>query len=384
MKKTDNILHVITISFVINHFFGHQFNYLSAKNNHKKYFLACSNHPDLDTYANELGFNPCPIEITRSINPIKDLIAIIKLILVIKKNKITKVVGHTPKGAMVAMIAGYVCRLSDRIYFRHGIVYETSKGVSGKLLKFIDKFSGFLATKVVCVSNAVKERSEQDSLNHPSKNIVLGLGTCNGIDTVHKFNPERFESSFKDALRKQLQLTKHDFILGYVGRIVKDKGIEELILAWKSIEKKGLNIKLLLVGPLERRDSISEPIKQLIISDINIIHVDFTPDASPYFSIMNAFILPTYREGFPTVALEASAMALPVIITKATGCTEAIVPDLTGGFISHDIINIKDTILKYYNQPDLCQNQGTEGRLFVMKNFEQTKIWDIIDKELNI
>jgi len=380
--KGEKILHIITVSFVINHFFGEQFLYLKEKTGNE-YHLACSPSNDFLKLSKKLGYVPFEVEITRNISPFKDIVAIIKIYNYIKNNNITKVVGHTPKGGMVAMIASYFAQISERIYFRHGIIYETSIGFKRFLLKNIDRLTGFFATKVVCVSKSVKTISEKDKLNDISKNIVLGLGTCNGIDTSFKFNPNIYKGDFIENLRIKYNI-QNNKIVGYVGRLVKDKGIDELILAWEIVNSNYPEARLLFVGPIEERDTISDYSRKVIFENPSIIFVDFVPDASPFFSIMNVFVLPTYREGFPTVALEASSMEIPVLITNATGCTEAILPNKTGMYITHKIEDIAEKILHYIKDENLALEHGKRGRNFVNDNFEQTKVWDIISNELKI
>jgi len=380
MKK-EKVLHIITVSFVINHFFGKQFLYLNAKTENE-YHLGCSSSKEFLALSEPLGYIPFEVEITRNISPIKDLKAIIKIYKYIKANNIDVVVGHTPKGGMVAMIASFFANVSKRVYFRHGIIYETSKGFKRFLLKNIDAITGSFATVVVCVSKSVKERSEKDKLNNPKKNVILGLGTCNGIDTENKFNPEKADFEKVEAIKKNLEIEDGDKVLGYVGRIVKDKGIEELIDAWKIIKPQFPNVKLLLVGPIEEKDSISEEAKTIISTDKSIIFTDFVLDSAPYFSLMDIFILPTYREGFPTVSLEASSMEIPVIITKATGCTESIQEDITGVFITHEPKNIAEKILFYLNNDEIAKQHGKNGRKFVRANFEESKIWNHISDNL--
>jgi len=380
MKK-EKVLHIITVSFVINHFFGKQFLYLHAKTGNE-YHLGCSPSKEFLALSEPLGYIPFEVEITRNISPIKDLKAIIKIYKYIKANNIDVVVGHTPKGGMVAMIASFFANISKRIYFRHGIIYETSKGFKRFLLKNIDAITGGFATNVVCVSTSVRERSEKDRLNDPKKNVILGLGTCNGIDTESKFNPEFADTNKVELLRQQLKIEKSDKVIGYVGRLVKDKGIEELIEAWKFIKVKYPNVKLLLVGPIEEKDSISEATKTTIFSDESILFTDFVLDSAPYFSLMDIFILPTYREGFPTVSLEASSMEIPVIITKATGCTESIQENSTGVFITHEPKDIAEKILFYLNNDEIAKEHGANGRKFVRANFEESKIWNHISENL--
>lgn len=375
--QNKKILHVITISFVINHFFGKQFKYLRKKTNND-YYLGCTPSEEFFQLSNSLEYTPFPVNVTRNISPITDLVAIYKIYKFIKKNKIETVVGHTPKGGMVTMIAAALAGAKDRVYFRHGIIYETSRGLKRLLLKNIDRLSGTLATKVVCVSHSVKKISEDDHLNSPSKNIILGLGTCNGIDTENKFNPEKQNATLIADIRKDLKINEEDFVIGYVGRLVKDKGINELIEAWKVLREKHQHIKLLLIGPIEERDAISEESKKVIKNDPNIINTGFVLNAAPYFSIMDIFVLPTYREGFPTVSLEASSMKLPVLITKATGCEESIIEDQTGLFIENNPSDIIEKIEFYIKNSEMKQLHGNNGRSFVRQHFEETKIWDHI------
>lgn len=381
--KGDKILHVVTVSFAINHFFGQQFVYLK-KTSGNEYHLACSPSQEFLKLSNKLEYVPLEVEITRSISPVKDIKAIIKIYQYIKRNNITKVVGHTPKGGMVAMIASFFAGISERIYFRHGIIYETSIGFKRILLKNIERLSGYLATKVVCVSQSVLDISIKDKLNETNKNLILGLGTCNGIDTEKKFNSKEISLDTVEVLRSKLNLNPKDKIVGYVGRLVKDKGIDDLITAWGIVETKYPDAKLLLVGPIEVRDSISDYSKNKIKENSSIIFTDFVDDTSAYFSLMDIFILPTYREGFPTVALEASSMNLPVIITKATGCTEAILENETGLFISNNPKDIASKIIFYLDNAEVAARHGLRGRLFVQENFEQTKIWALILKLLKL
>jgi len=379
--QNKKILHVITISFVINHFFGKQFKYLRTKTNNN-YYLGCTPSEEFFQLSDSLEYTPFSVNVTRNISPITDLVAIYKIYKFIKKNKIETAVGHTPKGGMVTMIAASLAGVNDRVYFRHGIIYETSRGLKRLLLKNIDRLSGTLATKVVCVSHSVKKISEDDHLNSPSKNIILGLGTCNGIDTENKFNPEKQNATLIADIRRDLKINEKDFVIGYVGRLVKDKGINELIEAWEVLKEKHQNIKLLLIGPIEERDAISEESKKVIKNDPNIINTGFVLNAAPYFNIMDIFVLPTYREGFPTVSLEASSMKLPVLITKATGCEESIIEGQTGLFIENKPSDIIEKIEFYIKNSEMKQLHGNNGRSFVRQHFEETKIWDQIHTNL--
>ena len=240
------VLHVFTVPFSITYFVGKQFEYLQKKSG-SQFFVACSDPMQLTAMENEYNFTAIPIDISRNINPLKDLKAIYQLYRFIKKNEINTVVGHSPKGGMVAMISAYLSGISNRIYFRHGIFYETSKGIKQFIFKNVDRISGTLATKVVCVSNAVAERSVIDKLNKSSKNFLLGKGTCNGVDTLNRFNRKNYSLSQILNLRQKYSIKDNDRVVGFVGRLVHDKGIDELIQAWQIIKQKNQNVKLILV-----------------------------------------------------------------------------------------------------------------------------------------
>ncbi|MCL1671842.1 glycosyltransferase family 4 protein [Elizabethkingia ursingii] len=378
--SNKKVLHIITISFVIKHFFGDQFKYLKSKTNNT-YYLACSPSKELTSWQDDLGYISVPIEITRSISPFKDIIAIYKLIKFIKKEKIDIVVGHTPKGGLVGMLAAIFCSVPIRIYFRHGVAYETSKGIKRIILKNIERISGYFATKVVNVSKGVEKFAIKDKLNALQKNIILKKGTCNGIDALKRFDPLNYNENSVNELKNRFNIKNTDFVIGYVGRLVHDKGIDELIEAWQKLRIND-NMKLLLVGPFEDKDPVRSITKERILSDKNIIFTDYVSDSAIYFKLMNVFVLATYREGFPTVSLEASSMNLPVIITRATGCEEAIIENKSGMFINNNAEDIELAVLKYFYDGDFCINQGHKGREFVLEYFEQSIIWNTIHNNL--
>ena len=180
-----NILHVINISFVLRHFIGDQFFYFPKKG--YTFHVACSPSDDLPELAQYYGFSYLPTPVERKISIRKDFQSIRAICRYIRKNQIDIVVGHSPKGAMIAMIAAFLCRVPKRIYFRHGLVYETSHGFKRTMLKWIDRVTSFCATKVVCVSPSLMQQSLKDHLCPASKQVLLGNGTCGGIDTLKKY-----------------------------------------------------------------------------------------------------------------------------------------------------------------------------------------------------
>ena len=369
------ILHVVNIYFVIPYFLGNQLKFFKEKGYEEH--IICSPSNEISDYSAEMGFKYEQISIERKISLLSDLKAVWKTIRYIRKNGIDVVVGHTPKGGLVAMIAAWFTKRKIRIYFRHGLVYETSKGIKRILLMNMDRLASALATKIVCVSPSVMNRSIEDRLAPSNKQLILGYGTCNGIN-VERFRP----IAISESLQSKYGLKNEDFVIGYVGRMVKDKGIIELIEAFDTLSKKHNNVKLLLVGMLEIRDAIPQNIIDVIKNNPNIVHTGYVDNRSieQYYSLMDVYVLPSYREGFPTSVLEASAMELPVITTRVTGCCDSIIDGVTGLFINNNSCELNNALEKLYNNPELCKQLGKNGRKMVLEKFDERVIWPNIEK----
>ena len=373
------ILHVVNISFVIPYFLGKQLNWFTEKGNRE--FVVCSPSEELERFSKEYDFEYRPIEVLRKIYVLKDLKAVWSTYRYIKEVKADVVTGHTPKGGLIAMLAAWLAKVPIRIYLRHGLVYETSHGIKRSLLINIDRLASRLATKIVCVSPSVARRSIEDGLNPESKQIVLAHGTCNGID-VERFCRDAVNVDVTDVLKKQLGIDEGDFIIGFAGRLVRDKGIVELIRAYQAIRKQHQNVKLMLVGMLEIRDALPEDVVKTINEDKGIISTGYVGYATieQYYALMDVYVLPSYREGFPTSVLEASSMGIPVITTKATGCCDSIIDGETGFFVKHDEKELETTLLKIYNDEELRYSMGKAGRNMVKENFGQEIVWKEIEK----
>ncbi len=379
MKHRDkhNILHVLTIYYQLHYFIGDQFTHFKERGYNEH--VICSHSPRLDGYAKKMGFQYMATTINRSISIGDDLRAIWQICRYIRKHRIGIVVGHSPKGGLLAMIAAWLCRVPLRVYFRHGIVYETAHGLLRQVLINCDRLTSLCANKIVCVSPSVCERSIADHLNPARKQLTLGAGTCTGIDTGGKFNPHNINESKLDEMRAKWGLKDSDWVIGYTGRMVKDKGIPELVDAFETIRKQHPKARLLLMGPLDHRDVLPERIERRIKSGEGIVWTDFIDEDQEYFyAMMNVYVLASYREGFPIGALEAQSMGVPVITTQATGCRDAIICGKTGEFVE---INSNDisTILVRFIEQNLDKKYGPDARKWVVDNFDYSQIWHHLD-----
>ena len=373
------ILHVVNISFVIPYFLGKQLNWFTEKGN--KEFVVCSDSEELKDFSKRYDFSYRAIDVLRKISIKKDIKAVKETVKYIREINADVVTGHTPKGGLIAMLAAYITHVPVRIYFRHGLVYETSHGLKRSLLINIDRLASKLATKIVCVSPSVAKKSLEDKLNPISKQVVLANGTCNGID-IDRFNINNVDKGRLASLKQNLGIREGDFVIGFAGRLVRDKGIIELVRAYNALRQQHKNVRLMLVGMLEIRDALPEDVVKVIQEDEGIVktgYVNYT-EIEYYYALMDVFVLASYREGFPTSVLEASAMNLPVITTKATGCIDSIIDGETGIFVNHDDKELLAALSTLYDNEDKRKMMGQNGRKFVVDYFKPEIIWREIEK----
>lgn len=369
------VLHVFTILTTPKVFFDAQFQYLIHHG--QKIWVVSSSLSNPDFVArNSIDYIQIPIE--RKISLFADIKSISILIRLIRQENFDIVVGHTPKGAMVAMIASKLARVKSRIYYRHGLIYTTASGLKRIIFKAVERFTALLATNIVNVSPSLSQLAVKDKLNSDSKQTVIGSGTCGGIDTIDTFNPDKISADTVSALRHTLGIPDGAFIVGFCGRLCHDKGIIELIDGFKLFKQAHLEIdaQLLLVGPYDSRDILPQSIKDEIESNPSIIAPGaishhYLPN---YYSLMDVFVFPSYREGFGMTVIEASAMRVPILVSRSHGCVDSIREDVTGRYIDLTPQSIASSLTEMLNR-ELRQRLGNAGRDFVTANFERTVMW---------
>jgi glycosyltransferase involved in cell wall biosynthesis len=312
------------------------------------------------------------IPMAREISLFKDFKALFAFIVLFLKEKPTIVHGNTPKGSFLSMIAAKITRRPIRIYFLHGLRYEGTSGFKRKLLIFMEKITCFCATDIYAVSNGVKKTTNKELTN---KNItVIGNGSPNGINLTH-FNPDLFSAQEE---RTKISIHQDDFVFGFVGRFVGDKGINELVKSFVEITKTVSKVKLLLVGVFEND---LDPLELQTISEIEnnplIINVGFQKDVRPFLMCMDVFVFPSYREGFGLTLIEANAMKIPVISSEITGCDE-IVEEGKNGFLvpPKNIDKLKEKMLFCLSNKSIIQTMKNLCREIVSEKFDQVIVWE--------
>jgi glycosyltransferase involved in cell wall biosynthesis len=336
----------------------------------------------LSRVAKKEGVRVIAVEMSRKTTPIKDIIAVLKLYTYLKKEKPQIVHTHTPKAGIVGMLASYLANVPNRLHTVAGLPLLESKGFKRKVLNFVEKLTYACATKVYPNSFGLKAIIIEAQFCKVSKLKVLANGSSNGIDTS-SFNPANFSKEQNKILREELALAEEDVVFIFVGRLVRDKGINELVAAFEKLSTENKKVKLLLVGPFEEElDPLEAQTNGIINENEKIISVGFQNDVRPYFAIADALVFPSYREGFPNVVLQAGAMGLPSIVSDINGCNEIIKEEENGL-----IISVKNAEAIYKAMKRLIENPALKNKLqnnarnMITEVYEQKVVWNALLKE---
>lgn len=366
-KKKLFIITTIPLSLI---FFKGQLSLLKDK---FEITLISSPEESLFKTAEQYKVNRHGILMKREISLFNDCISLVKLISYFSKNRPDIVHGNTPKGSFLSMIASWLCKVPTRIYYVHGLRYQGVNGFKKKLLIYMERISCKLATDIVAVSNGVKHVMYEDGITTKKINVIWN-GSINGIDSDF-FNPENVNCV---NLQKQYQIKENDFIFGFIGRIVADKGINELVLAFRKVNQIHPNAKLLLAGNFEDNlDPLTFIVKKEITENKNIISVGFQKDIRPFYKLINLFVFPSYREGFGISLMEAAAMNVPAISSNIIGCNEIIDNEVNGYLIPSKDEKVLFEKMKFCieNQNEI-KRMATVTRRIILSRFEQKQLWD--------
>jgi glycosyltransferase involved in cell wall biosynthesis len=336
----------------------------------------------LDKFAEREEIPVFPVEMPRRITPFGDTVAVLRLTRLLRRIRPDIVQGGTPKGGLLGMIAARLAGVPVRIYQMRGLPMMTASGYRRWLLRWSEKIACRLADRVFCVSHSIRAVTIQEGLCPPVKIAVMLGGSSNGVDATGRFDPASVDPSRSDALAAALGLDPAATVIGFVGRLVRDKGAVELAHAWGRIRDEYPDARLLLIGRFEAQDPVPDDVKRGLLDDPRVVWVDHVPDSAPYYPLMDLVVLPTYREGFPNVPLEAAAMELPVVATRIPGCADAVQDGVTGTLVPpRDADALANAIKMYLDDPELRRKHGTAGRERVLREFRQEDIWEAYYQE---
>lgn len=358
MKK---ICYIVTLPMTIEAFFIPQLKYLS--NNDFIVDVICSKS---DTLQEKLGdrINYIPVEIPRGVSIVGMLKAIKTLIKIFRNNKYDMIQYSTPNASFCAVLAGKLSKINIRNYHLMGFRYLGAQGVNRKILKFFEIITCKLSTSIECVSYSNKNLGVAEKIFKDEKAMVVWNGSTGGVD-LKRFDFNKREQ-WRKEIRKELGYSDSDFVFGYVGRITRDKGINELLDSFMSMNN---NSKLLLVGNIEDDNNINEYLLKNAKKCSGIKFHKKVHDIEKFYAAIDVLVLPSYREGFGNVIIEAAAVGTPAIVSDIPGPIDAVIKGKTAFIIPTKNKEKLQLAMSEIRKVDY-KNMGVDAMMYVRNTFD--------------
>lgn len=317
-------------------------------------------------------FIPQP-HLVRPISIKEDLLALRDMIRLIRKERPDIIHSHTPKAGLMGMLAGWLCRVPIRIHTVAGLPLLVHRGFKRKVLNLVERITYRCATYVYPNSHRLRDTIISLKLASPDKLRVIGSGSSNGINVQH-FCKELLAEELVDPIRKQLG---GSFTFIFVGRIVRDKGICELVEAFTRLQQEHPDARLLLVGDFEQElDPLPDDVYHTIQSHPAIYCAGWQNDVRPWLAAADALAFPSYREGFPNVVMQAGAIELPCVVSDINGCNEIIIEGENGLIIpSHDAVALYQAMKRMMEDKALYMHCQQNARPLIASRYKQEDVW---------
>ena len=358
----NKICYILTVPVTVRAFFIPQLKYLSE--NGFDVSVICSSD---DSLLSELGekIHFIPVDMPRGLSIFKSISVIRKLIKIFKQESFNFIQYSTPNAALYGAIAAKICRVKIRNYHLMGFRYLGAKGILKVILKFLEKITCRLSSSIECVSKSNLELGVEEGIFAKNKATVVWNGSTGGID-LDRFSIEN-RTEWRNEIRNKLGYSKNDFIYGFVGRITKDKGIDELLEAFLN---SAHNAKLLMVGEFENEQELNHDLLSNAKSNNQIKFVGAVNDVEKYFAAIDMLVLPSYREGFGNVVIESAAMGTPAIVSDIPGPRDAVIPNKTAILVPPNNTMALENIFSTVSKETII-SLGKEAADFSKNNFDQ-------------
>jgi glycosyltransferase involved in cell wall biosynthesis len=373
------LVHVTTIPLTVSVFMRGQLSFMRGKG----FDISVVSAPEreLEDIARREGIGVYGVPMERGMAPLADLKSLYRLWRLFRRIKPTIVHSSTPKAGPLGMLAASMAGVPIRFYTLRGAMIDLRQGWSRSILKVMEWIGCRCAHQVLAVSNSVADLVVREGLCPRGKVRVLAQGSSNGVDAEDLFNPNRLDSQVRQRLRMMYGIPETSLVVGFVGRIVKGKGIAELAAAWDILRERYNNIVLLIIGPPEAVDPVPEEVLQRLREDPRVVMKTFVPKSEmpEHYAIMDLVAFPSRTEGLPNVPLEAAAMELPVVATRVTGCVDVVREGVTGLLVpAGDHRALAHALSDYIENEALRTIHGKTGRAMVQRDFRPEGIWEAL------
>lgn len=338
----------------------------------------------LSQLAASSALNVVELEMARNPSPVRDLAALFKWIRLMRQIAPDVVLAGTPKAGLLSLTAAWLTRVPNRLYILRGLRLETARGLLWTVLWVSEKFTMHISHKVIAVSPSLAKVTLKLGLTSPEKITVLGNGSSNGVDTSKFALLTQKHSSISVPERRFGGETNNPIpTIGFVGRINADKGFGVLINALRILKSRGMRFNLLIVGQADGSGA-KALIKALSFLQGKVFITGWVEDPAEYYLSIDILCLPSLREGFPNVVLEASAAGIPSVVSDATGVIDSVIDQVTGIItLAGDPASLANGIERLMIDPEMRKQMGEAARNRVTEEFDRMRIWKLTEDFLN-
>lgn len=367
------LVYITTIPLSLGVYEGH---YSYFKSRGYEVIAVSSPDPYLDYIGTKENIEVRTVKMARRMAPLQDVVSVFRLLFLLLRLRPSIIQVSTPKAGLLVTIAARLTGVKT-VLSVFGLVQMTQRGAMRRLLDTMQRIACTLANRVWTDSFSLRDYMVEQRLCSPRKIFVAGKGSVHGVDATGRFDPARFDAAARARTRAAWNIPENAFVIGFVGRIVKDKGLHELTEAWSRLRAMHDDVHLLLVGDPEDVDPISPEADRALRSDERVHFTGQQHDVPPLFAAMDLYVMPSYREGFGITNIEAAALALPVVSTQIPGCVDSVVDGVTGTLVPpRDADALFAAIERYYADPELRARHGAAGRARVLADFRPERIFE--------
>jgi glycosyltransferase involved in cell wall biosynthesis len=315
------------------------------------------------------GVESCAVPMHREISLFADAVSLFRLCLLLRRLKPDLVEFSTPKAGLLGSLAAWWCGVPRRVYMLRGLKLETSTGFKRRVLLAAERMAARCAHVVLCNSESLRAKALALGVAPAAKLQLLGGGSSNGVD-IERFSPG------ESNVREQYGLPPNAPVVGFAGRLTRDKGLPELIEAFDTVLEAEPSTHLLLVGWFDAsEDRLGQNMRRRIESHPNVHITGYVEVTADFYRTMDMMVLPTWREGFPNAVLEAASSGIPVVTTLSTGSRDSVVPEVTGLLIPPGYPEaISEAVLKLLRNPERRLRMGRAARAWVMEHYVDDRV----------